>query len=142
MKIKTRRFGEIDIDDAKIINMPVGLAGFPGKQRFVLLEREDIRPFCWYQCVEDPDLALIVMNPYVFMPDYAVDTIPLQKEMSWDKAGKEDMALYVVVNIEEGEKRKITANLIGPLVINTRAKEAVQMVVHDSPYSHRHLVAG
>jgi flagellar assembly factor FliW len=140
LKIETLQFGAIQVAEDKIITMPAGMPGFPGRTRFVILEREETRPFYWYQCVDDPDLSFVIMNPYLFEPDYSVDLKPALKEMSWETNGKDSLKLYVVVNASEGVPEKITANLIGPLVINTRKHEAVQMVIYDSPYSHQYPI--
>ena len=140
MKVKTRKFGEIDTPEEKIITMPTGLPGFPGRRRFIIVEREETRPFCWYQSVDDPNLALVIVNPYLFKPDYLVDPRAALKEMSWEADGGDGLILYVVVNISEGVPKKITANLIGPIVVNTQKREAVQMVVYDSPYSYQHPI--
>ncbi len=140
MKIKTRKFGDIDVADGKIIQMPFGLPGFPGRNRFVLLEREETRPFCWYQCVDDPDLVLAIMNPLLFKPDYKVNLHVALKEMAWHNDSMESMAVYVVVTINEGGLHRITANLIGPIIINTVKLEAVQLIIYDSPYSHQYPI--
>jgi len=140
LKIETSQFGTIQIPADKIITMPAGMPGFPGRRRFIILEREETRPFCWYQCVDDPDLALVIMNPYLFKPDYSVDLNPALKEMSWEGDGRDSLKLYVVVNASEGVPEKTTANLVGPLVINTQKREAVQIVIYDSPYSHRYPI--
>ncbi len=140
MKIKTRKFGDIDIADEKIIQMPYGLPGFPGRNRFVLLEIEETRPFCWYQCVDDTDLVLAVMNPLLFKSDYKVNLHPVLKEMAWRGDSMENMAVYVVVTINEGGLHRITANLIGPIIINTTKCEAVQLIIYDSSYTHQHPV--
>ncbi|NVM21126.1 MAG: flagellar assembly protein FliW [Desulfobacterales bacterium] len=140
MKIETAQFGAIDVSEDKIIIMPAGMPGFPGRGRFVILEREETRPFYWYQCVDDADLAFVIMNPYLFRPDYSVDLKPAVKEMSWEADGENSLKIYVIVNASNGTPEKITANLIGPLVINTRKHEAVQMVVYDSQYSHKHPI--
>lgn len=140
MQINTRVFGEISIEEEKAIKMPLGLPGFPGKNRFVLLERAETRPFCWYQCIDDPNLALVVMNPRLFMPDYTVNVSALFKEMNWKEASPESLAIYVVLTINDKGPHRVTANLIGPIIINTERLEAVQLVVHDSPYSHQHPI--
>jgi flagellar assembly factor FliW len=58
--------------------------------------------------------------------------------MSWDDEKiEEKVELYVVVNIPNGSPNEMTANLIGPILINTNTFQALQMVVTDSPYSHR-----
>jgi flagellar assembly factor FliW len=140
LKIETSQFGTIQIPEEKIITMPAGIPGFPGRRHFIILEREETRPFCWYQCVDDPDLALVIMNPHLFKPDYSVDLKPAVMEMSWKAEEEDSLKLYVVVNASDGVPEKITANLIGPLVINARRHEAIQMVIHDSSYSHRYPI--
>ena len=140
MKLETRDFGQIDIDEDRVITMPAGMPGFPEAQRFIILDREETRPFLWYQCVDDPDLAFVIINPKLFQPDYSLDLGAVLREMSWNGDREEDLAVYAIVNASEGIPEKITANLIGPLVINTRKKEATQMVITGSPYSHRQPV--
>ena len=142
MKIETPQFGTIEVGEDKIITMPAGMPGFPGRRRFIILEREETLPFYWYQCVDDPGLALVIMNPYLFKPDYSVDLNPVVMEMSWEADAEDSLKLYVVVNASEGVPEKITANLIGPLVINTRKREAVQIVIYDNRYSHRYPILG
>lgn len=140
MIIETRKFGRIEIAEEKVMTMPAGLAGFPGRKRFVLLEREETRPFCWYQSADDPNLSLVVMNPFLFKPDYSVELKHVIKEMSWEGDHLKEIAVYVVLTVNESGLYRITANLIGPIVINTVKREAVQLVIHDSPYSLQHPV--
>jgi flagellar assembly factor FliW len=120
--------------------MPIGFPGFPGKNRFALLERKETRPFCWYQSVDDPNLALVIMNPFLFNADYTVDIDPALKEMAWKGDPLDKMAVYVVLTFHDGGPYRITANLIGPIIINTKKLEAVQLVIHDSHYSHQHPI--
>lgn len=140
MKIKTRKFGEVEIADEKILTMPLGLAGFPGKKQFVLFERKETRPFCWFQSAEDANLALIVMNPLLIQPDYKVDLRPVIKELGWDGLRSADTAVYVVLTLYDDGPYLVTANMIGPIVINTQKREAAQVVMYDSPYSVQHPV--
>jgi flagellar assembly factor FliW len=128
------------VDEGKIIIMPGGMPGFPGMKRFIILDREETRPFYWYQSVDNSDLAFVIMNPRLFKPDYSVDLKSTIKEMSWEMEPKGNLALYVVVNASSDVPEEITANLLGPLVINTKKCEAVQMVIQNSPYSHKHPV--
>jgi len=140
LKLETRDFGQVEIDEEKTIMMPSGMPGFPGMQRFVILDREESRPFLWYQCVDDPGLAFVIINPNLFEPDYSLDLKAVSREMSWNGEKEEDLAVYAIVNASEGIPEKITANLIGPLVINTRKKEAIQMVITGSPYANKQPV--
>lgn len=138
MKIKTARFGTITIQKEKIITMPFGMLGFPDVKRFVMLQHKENSPFFWYQSVDDPMLAFVIMSPFLFKPDYVVDVENVLMEMSWNEGEKQyNLELYVIVNIPKGEPDKMTANLIGPILINDEARQAVQMVISNSPYSHK-----
>jgi len=137
LKIETTRFGAIKIEEEKIIAMPFGMLGFPEDKRFVILQHKVDSPFFWYQSVDNPTLAFVITSPLLFWPDYEVDVGDLIEEMSWDREEKDGYDLYVVVSIPKGLPEKITANLIGPILVNTKTRQAVQMVIPDSIYSHR-----
>lgn len=139
MKINTRKFGEIVIDEQKILIMPEGLPGFPGYDRFILLEDRKTAPFCWLQSLEEPGLTLVVMNPLIFKPDYRLSLEKFINDRGWKGVKEEDLLVYVVVNISgEKENKKITANLMGPLVVNPKNNEAVQVVISDPVYSYQY----
>ena len=53
--------------DEKIINMPDGIPGFRQQKRYVLLEKKETSPFYLFQCVDDPNLAFVVMDPLRFL---------------------------------------------------------------------------
>jgi flagellar assembly factor FliW len=141
VKILTRKFGEIEVDENKIVNMPYGLPGFDGFDKFVILEDPKTAPFCWFQSVEEPSLSLIIMNPFLFKPDYTLELDEYIKTLNWEEITPKDLVIFVVVNVREKDREKtITANLMGPLIINPKKNEAVQLVISDSPYSHQHNV--
>jgi len=141
VKILTRKFGEIEIDEKNALFMPEGLPGFPGFERFLVIEDPKTTPFCWFQSMEEPNLALVIMSPFVFKPDYKIDLRGFIVSRDWKEIKAEDILIYVVINISEGEKEKrITANLMGPIVINLKNKEAIQVIISDSTYSHQHNV--
>jgi flagellar assembly factor FliW len=117
--------------------MPFGMLGFPDKQRFVILQHKENSPFFWYQSVDDPALAFVITNPFFFLPDYKVNIEDVLMKMSWDKNSDNDvLELYVVVNIPKGSPEKMTANLIGPILVNNKTRHAVQIVMSNSPYTH------
>ncbi|MCD4716278.1 MAG: flagellar assembly protein FliW [Desulfobacterales bacterium] len=137
MKIKTTRFGTVTLGEEKILNMPFGMLGFQDKKRFVILQNKENSPFFWYQSVDDPSLAFVITNPFLFMPDYEVDIENVLIEMSWNGNSKNNiLELYVVVNIPKGAPEKMTANLIGPILVNNKTRQAVQVVMSNSPYIH------
>jgi len=143
LKIKTTRFGTITITEDKIITMPLGMLGFPDQKRFVIIRHKENSPFFWYQCVDDPSLAFVITNPFHFKPDYKIDLEHILKEMSWNGDGNNGhLELYVVVNIPKGAPQNMTGNLIGPVLINNKVRQAVQIVIADSTYTHKFPLCG
>ena len=138
MEINTTRFGTISIKEEKIIKMPFGMLGFPDKKRFIILQHQEKSPFFWYQSIDDPGLAFVITDPFLFIPDYNIDLETTLNEMSWNGNGDDSyLELFVVVNIPRGMPQKMTGNFIGPVLVNSKVYEAVQMVISNSPYTHR-----
>lgn len=141
LKVNTRKFGEISIDKEKALTMPEGLPGFPGYEKFVLLEDKNTAPFCWFQSMEEPDLALVIMDPLVFKSDYRIDLKKIIKDLDWKDGVEEKLLTYVVINIRgEGVNKSITANLMGPLVINPVIRQVAQVILSDPDYSYQYDV--
>lgn len=142
MKVQTTRFGMIQIEEEKIIFMPRGVLGFPQAKRFCILKHKADSPFFWLQAVDDPALAFVMTNPRLFKPDYRVDIKPAGLAMGWENEQNEvPVECYVIVTIPEGAPEKMTANLMGPVLINPKAREAVQIVLSDESYPHNYPLA-
>lgn len=140
MIIPTRQFGPIEADEEKIITMPKGMPGFPGKARYIMLSHEELDPFLTLQSLDDPNLAFVLMDPFLFMTDYAVDLDGAIREMGWRVEKPEELFLYTIINASGDTPETITANLAGPLLVHTGVNEALQMVIPDERYSHKHFV--
>ncbi len=140
MELNTRQFGPVIIDEGKIITLPKGMPGFSDARRFIILDHEDIHPFYSFQCVDDEKLAFIIMDPFLFKADYAVDVDSTVLEMNWNMEETDDMFLYVIINATDPDPRKMTANLMGPLLINIKRNEGVQMMVGDRGYANKYLI--
>jgi flagellar assembly factor FliW len=140
LQIESSRFGTLEVASDKIIAMPGGMPGFPEDKRFVILERKESLPFLWYQSADSPSLAFVIANPFLFKADYQVDLNASRKGMGWEDATEKDLKLYVIINASTGDPERMTANMMGPLVIHTGKREALQMVLNNSPYSHRYPI--
>ena len=124
MKLKTRVFGEIDIDDEKIITFENGIIGFPDLKRFTLIFNEEIS---WMQSLDEPVVALPVMNPLAIKEDYN----PMVEDELLKPLGEmtpENTFVLVTVTVPEDIK-KITVNLKAPIVINVAERKAAQIIV-------------
>lgn len=140
MKITSLRFGTLEIPEDKIISMPKPILGFEHLTRYCIIEREDSEPFLWYQSVEDPSVAFIVVNPLFFFPDYRIEVNP--KEIEELKVSDvRAVETYVIVTIPT-DPRNMTANLQGPILINTETRLAKQMILVNSDYRVKHFILG
>ena len=73
MKIETRIFGTVDIDDEKIIHFPGGIVGFPEMTDFALIHDEEKGkdvPIRWLQSLQEKQFAMPVMDPLVVSATY------------------------------------------------------------------------
>jgi flagellar assembly factor FliW len=108
------RFGTVEITEEEVIEFPRGLVGLGGLN-YTLLNRNPGTDFRWLHCVEDPALALPVVPPERFFPDFALQLSDEDRA----EAGIEDLSLatvYVTVRADPNPF-EITANLRAPLVI-------------------------
>ncbi|MBW2092234.1 MAG: flagellar assembly protein FliW, partial [Deltaproteobacteria bacterium] len=122
-----------------LISIPGGLIGFSDQERYVIIEHKPESPFFWLQAVDRPDLAFVIASPYVFRRDYDVQ---VSKAVLTDLGIEEqqDMAIYVIVTIPHGRPQDMTANLLGPLIINTKSRIVRQIILDDDRYSHQHPI--
>lgn len=138
MNINTSRFGELDVADDAVISMPDGMLGFSEIKRYVLIQHRDGSPFLWYQAVDEPNLAFVVVDAFTFFPDYEVVMSSEDVEvLKCTKPG--DLAVFLVVVIPDNPE-DMTANLRGPLVVNVDNKIARQVVLTDEKYSPHHSI--
>ena len=129
MKLTTRVFGEIDIEDEKIINFEDGIIGFPDLKRFALIfdEERKGRAINWLQSLDEPAFALPVMDPLLMKEDYN-PTVDEELLSSLGELNPESMLVLVTVTIPS-ELEKITINLKAPIVINAEERKASQVIV-------------
>ena len=136
MKLATKAYGLIEVDERQKITFPQGLFGFEGFRDFVLLDAEQ-QPFYWMQSMDMEQIAFVLINPFLFRPDYEVNIS--NDEMSEIGIDLPEKALiFSIVTIPpEGP---ITANLQGPLVINRDTRIGRQAILVDERWRTRHDV--
>lgn len=131
MKINTTRFGEIDIEENKIINFPLGIPGFTNLKRYILLDYKD--PIKWLHAVDDPDIAFIVTEPFSLFPDYSL-TIEDDIEQFLEIKDAADTVVLVILNVADN---RLNANLKAPIIVNSSKLKAMQIILEDERYSFR-----
>lgn len=134
MMIETSRFGGIEVDDQRFLNFPRGLLGFPEDREYALIQTGENSAFYWMQAVHRPELAFVVCDPRMFIPEYRI-AIKNEDLTSIGLTDTHGSQVFVVVNKVDGT---LTANLQGPLVINVATRIGKQLVLSDKKYTTRH----
>ncbi|GHV67338.1 flagellar assembly factor FliW [Spirochaetia bacterium] len=135
MKVATKAYGLIDIDERQKIFFPRGLFGFESLQYYVLLDAER-QPFYWLQSLESEGAAFVLVNPFLFRPDYEVNISNEElAEIGIDDPAKALIFAIVTIPFDGGP---MTANLQGPLVINRDTREGKQAILSDARWKTKH----
>lgn len=135
MVVKTTRFGDIEVEDNKIVNFPAGIPGFTDSKRYFLMDyKEDIK---WLQSVDNPDVAFIVMEPFVFFPDYSFKMSDEAQNLI--EANDDTDLIALMMLIIDGDM--LYANLKSPIVINAATGKGAQVVIEDDTVPFRTLLS-
>jgi flagellar assembly factor FliW len=139
MIVKSCLLGELEIEATDIIHFAAGIPAFEEYKQYILIPLEDKSPFYYMQSVQEPDLCLIIANPFVFFPNYEVEVDDEELQSLDVQEGSGDLAIYVILSVPEDFKLT-TANLLAPILINPQNRQAAQYVVVNAKYSTRHLI--
>lgn len=143
MKVNSRYFGEVEIEEEKIIHFGQGIPGFEEYKDYTVLydiEGEGEPFFSWLQCVTEKELAFPIVNPFKVSEDYnpVVEDALLEEIGS---CGSEDLAVFLMATVP-GDPKKTTVNMKAPLLINTINRRGMQVIVENEEYEIRHRLIG
>jgi flagellar assembly factor FliW len=118
-----------------------GLVGCHDWKRFVLMVDDDTNgdlPVAVLQSLDEADISLFVTNPQLLEPAYQAQ-LSAADRADLGLGTNQDPVLYCTLTV--GQDGWLTANLLGPLVVNPATRRAKQLVLADSGYTTRHPVA-
>lgn len=141
MLVKTRYFGEKDLPDEKIITLEKGLMGFDKYKRYTILydcEKENGTNISWFQSVDEPALALPVINPLIVKEDYN-PTVEDELLEGLGELNDENLVILITMTVPS-ELEKMTVNLKAPIIINADTRKGAQVVVENQDYEVRYKV--
>lgn len=139
MRINSKILGEIEIEGSGIIDFPAGIPAFEEERQFVIIPLDGNGPFYYLQAVNHSELCLLIVDPFVFFPDYKVDVPDEQLKKIQSQSGGESISLLSVLTVPE-DFREATANLFAPLIIDTESKLGMQFIPQNSNYVTRHKI--
>ncbi len=132
MRIETDALGAIEVDDDKVMEFVGPLLGLEGVTRCALLDLNPVSPVKVLQVTDAPGRSFLVADPKIFFPGYRVrvDAGDLRELGLADPA---HAAVLVLLSLRR-DPPSATANLLGPLVVNTRNFKVKQLVLAGSGY--------
>ncbi|MCK5544239.1 MAG: flagellar assembly protein FliW [Desulfobulbaceae bacterium] len=131
--VMTSRFGEIEVDGERTITITSPFLGFPESNRFVLLPHSPSSPFMWLQSLDNPKLAFVVIQPGIINPEYnpAMNSQVREELMI---SGDDKLEFLIILTIPKDQPKDMTANLLGPVVINAKKRLAKQVLLDPAKY--------
>lgn len=136
MKVKTTRFGELEVNPTDLIMFAEGLLGFENLKKYFVVDPGDSTLILWLQSTEDEKVAFPIIEPKIFKPDYIAKLLPADLnglELDSLQAAKLYSILTIPANVTE-----MSANLKAPIVINSAKKVGKQIVLQDSKLTVKH----
>lgn len=130
-----------EMPEEVIITFPDGLIGCEGWKSFVLQDTEEVGSFKLLQSLDDQRISFVVTDPYLLLPDYSFE----MTEADVNTVGLErpgDALVLCILVVKLKPELSVTANLLGPLVINVKRQSGVQVILPQSGYSARFPVMG
>lgn len=127
MQISTQHFGPVEIEVDDILLFPRGIVAFEDCQHWVLLSDEQNPALAWLQSVGRSEVAVPVVSPRRFAPEYSVHVSRGQLQpleiSQFDRA-----YVLTVVSQSDGD---LTLNLKAPLIINLDRRLGRQVITTD-----------
>jgi flagellar assembly factor FliW len=141
IRVSTKHFGEIDLDTEKVLRFENGIMGFEDCKRFAILYNNEsgTRPvISWLQSLDEPGLALPVINPILVREDYHL-IVEDELLSGIGELNEENQVIFVTLTVPK-DLTKMTANLKAPIVINADTRKGCQVIVENSEYKVKYPV--
>lgn len=137
MKIHTKFFGSVEIEEINIISFEEGIPGFEELSKFVIIDVEDNKNLKCLQSLENPDVCLLIMIPWQYFENYQIELTDKEiKELEIEK--ETDTLVYNIVTVRND---KVTANLLAPIIINVIKNKGRQIILQNKEYEIRQEIA-
>lgn len=141
MLVKTKYFGEINLAEEKILEFDNGIMGFEEYTKYTILydsEEEEKGNIMWFQSVEEPALALPVINPLYVKADYDPE-VSEELLQPLGEINEENLCILLTLTVPKDVKHT-TANLKAPLIVNADTRKGCQAIVENADYEVKYNV--
>jgi flagellar assembly factor FliW len=132
MVIESAMFGQLEVAEQFVFEFSRPMLGLEEYTHYALVRPDEKLPFAYLQAVQEPNVCLLVADPFVFRANYEFD-LPEQEIQGLGEVTPEAVSVWVTVTATDSLENA-TMNLLAPIVINTDKRLARQIVLHDSNY--------
>ena len=137
--VPTTRFGTLEVEEDIIIHLIEGIIGFEQWKRYVVVHHDNNSSFRWLQALDHAGIAFPILEPREFRPDYA-PTISNADARALQITADTPVLMFSIITVPQGKPQEMTANLLGPIIINGFTHQGKQVIVQDEEYHTRHKV--
>jgi flagellar assembly factor FliW len=123
MLLQSTRFGQLECAVADLVWFPEGLIEFRHLHAWAVLEE---CPLVWLQAVQDPAVALAMVNPFCYLPDYRLILGPEDRCMLNLESPSQALVLAAVMH----EGACWSLDLETPVVIHEALRVGRQIVTN------------
>ena len=125
---------------ATTVILPNGLIGLPEVTRLEMVQNPDVWPFITLASAEPGGMQFLAIEAHGIVADYVLELNDLDAE-SLGLSSSADAQILNIVTLHSNDPYFVTANLVGPVVINRHTREARQVILmNGDQYSTRHVL--
>ncbi|MBB3130891.1 flagellar assembly factor FliW [Paenibacillus rhizosphaerae] len=133
MVIETLSWGSLNISNNRVYKFPRGVPGFENETQFALIDGEE-GPFYYLQSVKNKMVSFLLVDPFLFYPDYEFDLPDHETE---ELGIKDEVLIRCIVTVREPWDTS-TINLLAPVVLNPKNLIGRQIVLNRANYRTKH----
>lgn len=132
MKLNTKFHGVKNYEEKDVITFNKGLPGFNELKKFILFSVEENDLFSILHSIEDEQIGLVVISPFVKFNEYEF-RISDEKIEELKITSPEDVVVLNTVTLHS-KAEEITTNLRAPIIINIKEKLGEQIILDSDKY--------
>ncbi len=136
--LESRRFGRLEVLPDQLVTFPVGFLGFEEFHQYLRVAPEGLEPLAFLVACDDPEVAFPVLPVTLCLPGYSA-TFPPEGLAAIGASSADGLEVLAICSLA-ADTGTLHANLKGPILVNPDTRLGCQVVLHESPYSLRHLL--
>ena len=106
-KIVHPLIGPLEYEEESVITFQEGIIGLEENKRWLLLQNPKHQPFQWLQSIDNPEITLMVIDPWIVRADYSLSI------------SQEDQGRINLDHLQEREDWAVLCVVIQPMTFSS-----------------------